>query len=46
METSFTVLGQVASRELLSHPAVAAGMAELNKNFDVEKLRGALGATQ
>ena len=46
METSFMVLGRVASRELFSHPTVAAGMAELNKNFDEKKLRSALGPIQ
>jgi hypothetical protein len=43
METSFTVLGKVATRELFSHSAVAAGMAELDKNFDEKKFQSALG---
>lgn len=42
IESSFSVLGQVAARELFAHPAVVAGMAEMNKLMDIEKLKKAL----
>jgi len=42
MQVSFTVLGQMAGRELFSHPAVTTGVAGLEKEFDVEKLKSAL----
>jgi hypothetical protein len=38
----FTVLGQVAGRELFSNPDVAAGMGELEGLFDNKKLEAAL----
>jgi len=44
--SSFNVFGQVAAKELFSHPDVAAGMADLNKYMDPEKIRKALGITQ
>ena len=37
VETSFNVLGQVAARDLLSNPQVAAGVADLQKFIDAEK---------
>jgi hypothetical protein len=36
--TAFQLLGQVASQGIFSDPAVAAGMTELAKFFDEEKL--------
>lgn len=41
-QTSFQVLGQIAGRELLSSPDVAAAMAGLEKHFDREKLESVL----
>ncbi|HEX4825104.1 MAG TPA: hypothetical protein VFV19_12430 [Candidatus Polarisedimenticolaceae bacterium] len=38
----FTVLGQVAGRELFSNPEVAAGMNDLEGMFDNDKLEAAL----
>jgi hypothetical protein len=38
----FTVLGQVAGRELFSNPDVAAGMGELEGLFDNKKLEATL----
>lgn len=43
LESSFNVLGQVASRELFSNPAVASGMAEMTKEVDSNKLQEVLG---
>jgi hypothetical protein len=37
--SSFTILGQVASRELFTNPDVAAAMSELNKYIDKESLQ-------
>lgn len=42
METSFGVLGNVASRELFSNSSVATGMSEMAKHFNHEKLQKAL----
>ena len=42
IESSFAVLGQVATRELFAHPRVAEGLSELGKHFDGEKLTKAL----
>lgn len=42
LETSFSILGQVAGRELFSNPQVAAGMNELEKYVDADKLKKAL----
>jgi len=39
LEASFTVLGQVAGRELFSDPSVNAGMAGLQKYMDADKLQ-------
>ena len=39
-EAAFQVLGQVAGRELFSHPAVAASMNEVTKHLDKKKLEG------
>lgn len=43
IEASFNVLGQVAGRELFANPAVAAGMKNLNKYFDSEKIQKTIG---
>ena len=45
IETSFGVLGQVASRDIFSNPAVVAGMAEMGKFVDEKRLNDALKAT-
>lgn len=39
IESSFSVLGQVASRELFANPAVASGLAEFGKYLDAQKLQ-------
>ncbi|MGZ7039863.1 MAG: hypothetical protein ACXVJO_16930, partial [Thermoanaerobaculia bacterium] len=39
IESAFSVLGQVATREMFTNPKVAAGLEELGKNFDEEKLK-------
>jgi hypothetical protein len=39
IEASFTVLGQVAGRELFSDPSVNAGMAGIQKYMDADKLQ-------
>jgi hypothetical protein len=39
IESSFNVLGQVAARELFSHPLVAAGNAEFAKHLDTEAMK-------
>jgi hypothetical protein len=38
------ILGQVAGRELFSHPAVAGSMAEVDKYLDKKKLEGLVDA--
>jgi hypothetical protein len=43
-EAAFQVLGQVAGRELFSHPAVAGSMAEVDKYLDKKKLEGLVDA--
>ena len=43
IEASFSVLGQVASRELFANPSVSPGLAELDKYIDAERMRKALG---
>lgn len=43
IEAGFTVLGQVAGRELFANSAVAAGLADLDKYVDKEKLQKAVG---
>jgi len=42
LETSFSVLGQAAARELFANPQVTAGVADLQKSIDGEKLKAAL----
>jgi len=42
IEASFNVLGQVAARELFSNSQVAAGLSDLTKFVDTEKLKAAL----
>lgn len=39
IESSFSLLGQVAARELFSDPKVIEGMAEFSKYIDAKKLR-------
>jgi hypothetical protein len=41
-ENSFKVLGQVAAQELFASPEVAAGLTDLTKYIDGEKLKSAL----
>ena len=43
VSASFSVLGQVAMRELFANPKVASGMADFAKFFDEERLQKALG---
>jgi hypothetical protein len=38
IETSFSLLGQVAARELFAHPKVVEGMSEFSKYLDEKKL--------
>ena len=40
--SSFQIFGQVAAKELFSHPDVDAGMADLEKYIDLNKLRSIL----
>jgi hypothetical protein len=42
IRTSFQVLGQIAAKEIFSHPDVAAGMANLEKYIDSDKLNSTL----
>ena len=44
LETSFSVLGQVAGRELFSSPEVAKGMGELDAQIDKKKLQEVFGS--
>ena len=46
IESSFSLLGQVATRELFTNPRVSEGLAELGKQFDEEKLKKALETPQ
>ena len=39
IEASFSLLGQVAARELFAHPSVAEGIAEFAKFVDQEKMK-------
>jgi hypothetical protein len=39
-EAAFQVLGQVAGRELFTHPAVASSMGEVDRYLDKKKLEG------
>ncbi len=43
IESSFTVLGQVAARELFTDPGVIGGMSEFGKMLDNEKVHSAIG---
>ncbi len=43
IQSSFQVFGQVAGKELLTNPDVAAGMSGLEKHFDSDKLNEVLG---
>ncbi len=43
---AFQVLGEVAARELFAHPAVTAGMAELDKYIDNEKIKEVYGVKE
>ena len=43
VKIAFTVLGQVAARELFAGPEVAAGMQEMATLFDTAKVQSALG---
>ena len=43
LNTSFSILGQVAAKELFANPNVAAGLSGLDKHLDKEKLNKALG---
>lgn len=42
VQTGFRMLGEVAARELFADPSVAAGMADLERHFDKQKLVQAL----
>jgi hypothetical protein len=46
LQTGFQLLGQVAGRELFSDPAVSAGLSDLSRHFDAQKLEQALGSAQ
>jgi hypothetical protein len=46
IQSSFTVFGQVAAKELFSNPDVAAGMAGLEKYMDAKQLQKTLGVGQ
>lgn len=39
IESSFSLLGQVAARELFAHPAVAEGISEFGQFVDQEKMK-------
>lgn len=39
IQTSFSLLGQVAARELFTNPKVAEGLSELSKYMDENKLK-------
>lgn len=43
IEASFSLLGQVAARELFAHPAVAEGMSEFGQFIDEEKMKQLFG---
>jgi hypothetical protein len=46
IQSSFSVFGRVAAKELFSNPDVAAGMAGLEKYMDAEKIKESLGITK
>ena len=39
IQSGFSLLGQVATRELLTHPKVAQGLSELSKYVDEKKIQ-------
>jgi hypothetical protein len=39
VESSFSLLGQVAAKELFTHPDVAGGLSDFSKKVDGEKLK-------
>lgn len=43
IQTSFHILGQVASQEMFANPDVAAGVSGLEKYIDTDKLESSLG---
>ncbi len=43
LQSSFTVLGQVAAKELFNNPDVATALAGLDKYMDADEIRKALG---
>jgi hypothetical protein len=44
LESSFSVLGQVAGRELFSNPSVAKGLADFANQIDKQKVEKLFGA--
>ncbi len=46
LQSSFSVFGQVAAKELFSHPDVAAGLAGLEKYLSAKKIKEALEITE
>ena len=46
IESAFSLLGQVAMRELFANPRVAAGLEEWSKGVDQDKLKKVLGTEQ
>ena len=44
LEQSFNQLGQIAARELFTHPKVAAGMTEFGALLDKKEMEKAFGA--
>lgn len=46
VESSFSILGQVAGRELFANSDVASGMKELEQYFDAQKVRNTIGSDQ
>ncbi len=46
IQGGFTILGQVAARELFASPEVSAGMAGLEKYFDEKKLEEVFGKSK
>jgi len=45
-QTSFRIFGQVAAKELFSHPDVNAGLSGFTKYLDTEKLNETLGISE
>ena len=46
MESSFSLLGQVAARELFANPKVAEGMTEFSTYLDPNKFKELMTAPQ